>query len=237
MWVMDESKYKKDKNEKAEDEKEDMVLNRKHPVFPLQMKKDNFLIMILVGILLLVIVWPVKSDQEENAVEIQENGKNTVEILTDTYALSGTKPAVTAEGDEEGMLAYAAYLEDALEEVLSSMEGAGKVKVMVTVESSGEAVLEKDVLTDRKGTTEVDSSGGSRNTTDISRQEETVYTENEDHEQLPYVKRVDAPKVQGVLLVVQGGENSAVVKNITEAIQALFGIEAHKIKIVKMNSQ
>lgn len=44
------------------------------------------------------------------------------------------------------------------------------------------------------------------------------------------------PEVEGVFVVSQGGDNSSVKLAITEAIQALFGIDVHKIKIVKMNT-
>mgnify|MGYP006875711212 CR=1 FL=1 len=37
-----------------------------------------------------------------------------------------------------------------------------------------------------------------------------------------------------VTVVAQGGGNAVVQKNITDVIQALFGVEAHKIKVVKM---
>ncbi len=231
MSIMDETMYEK------EVEKKNQICGKKNSVFSVFLKKDNFLIMILVGILLLVIVWPVNTGEEKNGAELWEGQEDTEDNMADTYSVSKSSEEMIAKGAEETMLAYATYLEETLEEVLSSMEGAGKVKVMVTMESSGEAVIEKDVVTQRSGTTEVDSAGGSRNTTDISRQEETVFEESKEHIQLPYVKRIDAPKVKGVLIAAQGGHNANVAKNITEAIQALFGIEVHKIKIVKMNSQ
>lgn len=40
--------------------------------------------------------------------------------------------------------------------------------------------------------------------------------------------------VTGVLVVTRGADNSVVVQNITEAVQALFQVEAHKIKVMKM---
>jgi stage III sporulation protein AG len=43
--------------------------------------------------------------------------------------------------------------------------------------------------------------------------------------------------VEGVSVVAQGGGDSQIQKNITEVIQALFGIEAHKIKVVKMKQE
>ena len=42
------------------------------------------------------------------------------------------------------------------------------------------------------------------------------------------------PEVKGVLVIAQGGGNSRVRQEILEAAQALFGIDAHKIKIMKM---
>ena len=41
------------------------------------------------------------------------------------------------------------------------------------------------------------------------------------------------PKVEGVVVVAEGGDQPVIVKNITESIQALFGIETHKIRIGK----
>lgn len=42
------------------------------------------------------------------------------------------------------------------------------------------------------------------------------------------------PRVEGVLVIAEGGDSSRVKQEIIEAAQALFGIEAHKIKIMKM---
>ena len=41
-------------------------------------------------------------------------------------------------------------------------------------------------------------------------------------------------KVTGVLISAQGADQSMVVKNIQDAVMALFQVEAHKIKVMKM---
>lgn len=41
-------------------------------------------------------------------------------------------------------------------------------------------------------------------------------------------------KIQGALIVAEGGEDSVTVRKIQEAVMALFQIEAHKIKVMKM---
>lgn len=51
-----------------------------------------------------------------------------------------------------------------------------------------------------------------------------------------YAAQKSYPEVEGVFVVSQGGDDSSVKLAITEAIQALFGIDVHKIKIVKMNT-
>ncbi len=41
------------------------------------------------------------------------------------------------------------------------------------------------------------------------------------------------PKVTGVLISAQGGDDSVTVQKIQEAVKALFQIEPHKIKVMK----
>lgn len=199
--------------------------------------KNNFLIIVLMGILLLVIVWPVKDDSADSDKKTnsqtqsgQLDSKMDIINLQSDFAQNADE---RNERDGDDMYAYASYLESSLEEMLSTMDGVGKVRVMITLENLGETVIEKDKNTVRNSTTEVDSSGGSRNTTDFSDVEETVYGEDNS----PYISKMMTPSVQGVVVSAQGGGNKKVAENISEAIQALFGLEAHKIKIVKMISQ
>ncbi len=44
----------------------------------------------------------------------------------------------------------------------------------------------------------------------------------------------DETEVTGVLITAQGAENPVTVQNIQQAVMALFQIDAHKIKIMKM---
>ena len=64
--------------------------------------------------------------------------------------------------------------------------------------------------------------------------EETVYEERSGSERTPYVTSESNPRVEGVLVIAQGGGSSRIRQEILEAAQALFGVDAHKIKIMKM---
>lgn len=186
-----------------------------------KLTKENMAIMALLGILLMVIAIPVKkTETQEDQTAAPENQS----------AASGTQET----GEEENAGGYAGELEERLESLLASMEGVGNVKVMVTLDSSREQVVEKDIPSTMDTTKETDSTGGSRDVINSRQEETTVYVTDSAGNKTPYVSKIREPSIEGVTVVAQGGGNAVIQKNITEVIQALFGIEAHKIKVVKM---
>ena len=193
-----------------------------------KLTRDNFLVLTLMGVLLLVIAWPVKDEKKMSESVLLDSESDILNLQTNYR----TNVLNEADSGADFRPEYAAYLEDALEQFLSTVDGVGKVKVMITLEDGGETLVEKDVTTSRKGTTQVDT-GGSQNTTDITEEEATIYMEKKDGD-IPFVRQIKYPKVAGVVVSAQGGGNAATAQKITKAIQALFGIEAHKIIIVKM---
>ncbi len=45
------------------------------------------------------------------------------------------------------------------------------------------------------------------------------------------------PQVEGVVVACEGGDRASVQAEISAAVQALFDLEPHKIKVCKMASQ
>lgn len=203
------------------------------------LKKDNMIICILLGVLLLIIVWPVENNKEaEQKYNIWDSKEGKISYQEgQKEEKMGMKDDIIMEEDIiNEMSNYEGNLEKRLESLLYSMEGVGEVEVMITLSTLGEKVLEKDIPVRRNVVTESDSQGGSRNTNDMDSQEQTVYITDSEGNKLPYVKKEITPVVEGVTVVCQGAGSAYVQKNISEAIQALFSIEAHKIKVVKMKS-
>ena len=197
------------------------------------LKKDHLLICILTGMLLLVIAWPVPDGGEkEKSKSVLWDGQSTVPDAVSSPV--GSKEEEWSGRREEEIVAS---LEKRLENILSAMEGVGQVKVMVTLASSSERIIEKDGPTSRSNIQEEDSAGGKRSSQEMDVQENTVYLKTEQGGQIPYVVKEVSPVIEGVSVVAQGGGNPLIQKNITEVIQALFGIEVHKIKVVKMKQQ
>lgn len=192
-----------------------------------KLKKENMIIFILFGVLLFIIAIPTKENKSGKSV-LTDNKSKIIEKENDIETTATTE---TLEQE------YITYLEKKLENTLSFVEGVGKIKVMVTVSNSQKEVVEKDRITNRSSTTETDSEGGTRNVNNTESTESTLYTVDEDGNQVPYVTQVYEPEITGVMVVAQGAGRGNVNSDISEAIQALFGIEAHKIKIAKMKTE
>lgn len=183
------------------------------------LKKDQLLILLLLGILLMVIAVPTKN----------MTGKKAGESDTGTAADNEFHASSQSSTD---LNAYTKDLEQRLARILSQIDGAGDVNVMITMKSSSEKVLDKDIESDHEAVTESDSQGGSRQTNRSTKKESTVYNGNGTDES-PYVSKELSPKVEGVIVLADGGGNAVVKENISEAVQALFDIEPHKIRIMK----
>ena len=177
-----------------------------------KLKQSDWLILVLAGILILIIALPTDTKEKKQAEEAKEN-------------ISKENNTMEASKDE---------IERKLEDILEKINGAGDVKVMITYQDSGTQVLEKDKNTSENSLEESGSTGGVRSTKEQQLQESTVY-EEADAGNTPFVSKELLPKVEGILIVASGGDNQKVKQNISEAVLALFQVEAHRIKIVKMS--
>lgn len=115
-------------------------------------------------------------------------------------------------------ITYEQSLEKKLENILKNIDGVGKVRVMITLSDDGEKNIDKDV---KESTEYVEKT--------------TVIYENDDGGQ-PYIVSKKKPQIEGVLVVAEGGGQPQVNNDISSAIQALFDVEMHKIKVAKMLS-
>lgn len=186
------------------------------------LKKENMLVFALLGILLLVIAIPLEGDKKEQVEEKEKKEDDNEE------------EKITQEVLQDDNLEYCLQLEQRIEELLSQMDGVGKVHAMVTLVSSKELIVEKDEPVSRSTVTESDGSGGTRSTNESSFEYETIYKTDGEGNKIPYVIKKIEPQIQGITVVAQGGGNALVQKNISEVLEALFHVEAHKIKVVKM---
>lgn len=189
-------------------------------------KKDNLIILILTGVLLFIIALPTKDDKGE-----ETDISRTQDTVPSGELRRESPETETIDSGEE----YARQLEQRLRETLSQMEGVGQVRVMITLKSSRELVVEKEQPYLRSSTTESDAQGGNRIVNQFETEENTVYRTS-GSESEPYVIKTLPPQIEGVVVVAEGANSGTVNRTIVELVQALFGIEAHKVKVVKMET-
>ena len=182
-------------------------------------KKSDWAAIALTGVLILILAVPVSDRKKEES----------------STAVTKSETDSTAGKNQTEVEAYTLYLERKLNYLLEQMDGVGKVKVMLTLADSGEHIVEKEEKSQSQEVTETDASGGSRTTKEIQKENTAVFVEN-GSDTYPYVNREVLPAVEGVVVVAQGGDNPTVVSDISDMVMALFKVEAHKIKVVKMDS-
>lgn len=196
-------------------------------------RRDNFLILVLTGILLVIIALPTKKGEDQKDNNMDGIGKIAPEADTAGTGETREEAAGTADATADADGLYAAQMEERLTQALTRVEGVGEVRVMITLKSSSELIVEKEQPVRRSATSESDAMGGSRSINEVDSQESVVYRSDGSLNE-PYVIKTLPPQIEGVLVIAQGAGNGNVSRTIVEIAQALFDVEAHKVKVVRM---
>lgn len=112
-------------------------------------------------------------------------------------------------------------LQQSLGQILSRMEGAGRVEVLLT-EAAGERTLYQ---TD-EDLTKTDHSE------DVRR--DTVLISTASRDETGLVRQVLPPAYQGALVLCQGADNASVRLQIVQAVMSVTGLSSDKITVLKM---
>lgn len=180
---------------------------------------SKLIMLILAGVVLLLFSLPSPKDttkdttKESNQLANETISKSTQEKTNDVYV-------------EE--------MEQKLSQALTKVSGIGKTEVMITVKSSKEVVINKDTPVSSETVEEKDSNGGTRKSSNNKKEEETILVTGKGGESLPYVIKELEPEIAGVVIIAEGGDNQIVINEITDAVEVLFGVPVHKIKVMKM---
>ena len=128
---------------------------------------------------------------------------------------------------------YNGSLEKGLEEILSSIKGAGEVKVFLNYSESSKTVAMYDETTTTSSTEENDSSGGTRNVTETENKKNVIYSE-EDGNKTPITEKIVMPTITGAIVTAQGANNANIKTNIINAVGAVTGLTIDKIQVFEM---
>ncbi len=119
---------------------------------------------------------------------------------------------------------YTAELEEKLKTLIESVEGAGKARVMITLEGESESIY----AVDEAHETQNDENKSSDN----YKREHVIVSASDGDE--PLVETVLSPEIKGVAVVCEGGEDIGVTKRIVDLTSVVLGISTNRICVTKM---
>ncbi|GGH25173.1 stage III sporulation protein AG [Paenibacillus segetis] len=122
-------------------------------------------------------------------------------------------------------------LENKTKEILEKIVGVGAVDVLVTIDSTEEIVVQRNVKDTQELTEETDAGGGKRHVTQYTRDGQIV-TYSVSGDEQPIITKKIKPKVRGVLVVARGAENKTVKGLIIDAIEKGLNVPSYQISVV-----
>lgn len=149
-----------------------------------------------------------------------------------TQAQTQTATTATQQGESESSFdSIEGNLENRTKEILEKIVGVGTVDVMVTVDSTEEVVVQRNMKDSQEQTDETDASGGKRHVTQYTRDGQIVTYEMSGDKQ-PLITKKIKPKIRGVLVVARGAENKTVKQLIVDAVEKGLNVAAYQISVV-----
>lgn len=147
----------------------------------------------------------------------------------DNQAAKPQNVTVTSE-----VTSYKNEVEQSLTNIISSIEGAGQTKILVTVDSSAELVYATDEKNSLNTNNETkDGSPQSDSNTQIENSYITVKLAD-GTQQTVLLKEIQ-PKVRGVLVVCSGGDDKVIHQRVLEAVTKALDISSAKVCVTKLS--
>ena len=164
-----------------------------------QVKHIGLIITIIFVLLLLIILF--------GNFNFSSNSAQSISVENSTYVSS---------------LEYIQKLEDKLKGLISKIQGAGQVDVMISLDSGTSVVLASN---DEKTTT----SNGNNSTTTVSASPILI---EQNGTKMPVIVEEVLPKIKGIVVVSSGARDTSVRLNILSAVQTLTGLNNSQIQIL-----
>lgn len=155
--------------------------------------------------------------------------------------LSGLLPekSNTEDNQTNSQVAYVSLaqyennLEQSLADIISSIDGAGKTRVMLTMDSTVEQVYATDKTMSQKDS--INSGEDTETNKDTSANSTYITVELSDGTQQTVLLKEIQPKVRGVLVVCNGGDNSVVKEKIVDAVTKALDISSSRVSVAGLS--
>ncbi|MGN0159363.1 MAG: stage III sporulation protein AG [Brotaphodocola sp.] len=191
--------------------------------------KDKCLFLLSIGMILCILAFPAENFSKKSERAKPSQGENDDSLQVSAPFKEEDDASVVSAAAQSS---YEAILERRVKEVLKHVEGVGNVDVLIVLKSSSEKVIQMDESQSRSVSDEKDSSGGTRRTESEEKEHTTIFTDMNDG-RTPVIQKELYPEISGIVISAEGGANPTVSAEISAAMEALFGLPAHKIKVLK----
>ena len=127
---------------------------------------------------------------------------------------------------------YSQRLEDKVEKIVESIEGAGKCSVMITLEKTEEYVFftEEKISTNTEEETAQDKT---KQTIESDKETKAGVVENRNNGNDVLVTTTLMPQVGGVVVICEGGGSVLVQERVTNAVATALNISHNKVFVTK----
>ena len=187
-----------------------------------------FVVILIITIIIINFIWNGNSNNEDEKPIMDSNKK----LASDS---NGSQVTGTVNNNE-GTSVYEekVALKTELEEILSNINGVGKVKAMITYSETSKTVPVYNEESSVQDTEETDSEGGTRKIMQTDTKKEVIYEENNNEKTL-ITQSVISPKIEGAIITAEGANNITVKTNIIQAVSAVTGLPTHKVQVFEMS--
>lgn len=148
------------------------------------------------------------------------------------FAKKEAPPTPPPPALETGTLpAEASAFEKKLEAALSTIAGAGEVKVTVMFTTGPEYTYVTDEVYRVQQGEEKVKEGGTRTTTEENTEEKTVLVRSQGGGEQPVILKKKEGEIGGVLVIAEGARDPEVRLTLTRAVVTLLGVAAHRVEV------
>lgn len=122
-------------------------------------------------------------------------------------------------------------LDEKLEDILSFIDGAGRVEVLITYQNGIEQVPMYNLKQNIVITQENDKAGGTRKTEEKIEEQNIIFKEDGNMKS-PVIRQNINPEIIGVIVVAEGAGNINVKEKLMKAVEAALNISTHRIQVL-----
>lgn len=173
---------------------------------------ENLILIVIIGVIIIL------------AGSYLANSNDTEDTMNEASSVSSldkrtVQPGHSIEGQD-----VVADIEQRLSELLSKVEGAGQVSVMVYADTGSEQVPAYNDVQDTRNDERADGKS-----LEISETRQLALAGTDE----PVILKVIIPQIKGVVVVAEGADDILIKSQLNNAVCTLLGIPEHRVQILK----